>query len=270
MRPSRPCWSRACLTDRSCGACTCRATPSPRYARAQRAEALIAGPKPGTTLVEVFRDYLRHRRSQDPGVPTSTLLTEIKATGYQGGSTPLYRYLGHGRAQDQQTPPSPRRVTSWITTDPAKLTDTQRTRLDHVLPRRPELTMAAEHVRTFAQLLTEHQGDKLPQWIEKTRRRSPRPALLRRRPADRLQRRGHRTHTALQQRSHRGHHHHNHIAQTADVWPGRLHPAPQTHTPSSTSITARHHRNLGRAHHLTPPSDTGDKALQSADCNDPR
>jgi transposase len=122
-----------------------------------------------TTLVGPFRGYLRHRRAQEPDVPTWTLLEEIKAMGYQGGSTLLYRYLGQGRAGDGNPPPSPRRLTSWIMTDPASLTSTQRTRLEHTLKHCPQLKAAAAHVRAFAGLLTERRGQDLPQWIESVR-----------------------------------------------------------------------------------------------------
>jgi hypothetical protein len=131
-----------------------------KYAEAEHAEQLIRGPKYSTTLVDPFRDYLRHRRAQEPAVPTWTLLGEIKAMGYQGGSTLLYRYLAQGRADDVDPPPSPRRLASWIATDPAKLTASRQTRLDHALKRCPELQTAADHVRSFAALLTaDHDGN---------------------------------------------------------------------------------------------------------------
>jgi hypothetical protein len=65
-----------------------------------------------------------------------------------------------------------RRLTSWITTDPAKLPATRRTLLEHALQRCPELQAAAGHVRSFAALLTAgHDGDlhehttRLDYWI---------------------------------------------------------------------------------------------------------
>jgi transposase len=155
-----------------------------KYAAATRAEQLIHGPKYSTTLVDPFRDYLRRRRAQEPDLPTWTLLQEIKAMGYQGGSTLLYRYLGQGRANDTYPPPSPRRLTCWITTDPAKLTASRQTRLDHALKRCPELQTTADHVRTFAALLTtDHDGDiqehtkHLDAWIQQVRNDPAVPAL---------------------------------------------------------------------------------------------
>lgn len=155
-----------------------------RYAAARHPGQLIHGPKYSTTVVDPFRDYLRKRRAQEPAVPTWTLLSEIKAMGYQGGSTLLYRYLGQGRADGEYPPPSPRRLTSWITTDPANLPTTRQTRLEHALKHCPELQATAGYVRSFAALLTaDHDGDlpehttRLDAWIEQVRADQTVPAL---------------------------------------------------------------------------------------------
>lgn len=155
-----------------------------KYAAAAHAEQLIGGPKYSTTLVDPFRDYLRRRRAAAPSVPTWTLLQEIKAIGYQGGSTLLYRYLDQGRADGEHPPPSPRRLTSWITRDPANLTATTQTRLEHALKHCPELQAVADHVRTFAALLTaDHDSNlaahtaRLDSWIAQLRTRTDLPAL---------------------------------------------------------------------------------------------
>lgn len=153
-----------------------------KYATAEHAEQLIHGPKYATTLVDPFRDYLRKRRAIEPGVATWTLLGEIKAMGYQGGSTLLYRYLGQGRADGEHPQPSPRR----LTTNPAKLTPTQQTHLEHTLnlKRCPELQAVVGHVRSFAALLTaDHDGNldehtaHLDAWIDQVRADQQAPAL---------------------------------------------------------------------------------------------
>lgn len=155
-----------------------------KYAAAERAEQLIHGPKYSTTLVDPFRDHLRRRRAQEPAVTTRTLLGEIKAMGYQGGSTLLYRYLDQGRADDEHPPPSPRRLTGWITTDPTRLTATTHMRLEHTLKQCPELQATADHVRSFAALLTaDHDGNldehtaHLDSWIAQVRADPMVPAL---------------------------------------------------------------------------------------------
>lgn len=155
-----------------------------KYARADTAEELITGPRYSTTLVDPFRDYLRHRRTQDPTATTLTLLAEIKAMGYQGGSTLLYRYLGQGRAEAEHPPPSPRRLAGWIATHPDQLGPVSALRLEHALKTCPELQAAAEQLRTFASLLvTDHDGDlpahtaRLDAWIAGVRDDQRVPAL---------------------------------------------------------------------------------------------
>lgn len=128
-----------------------------KYVRAQRVEQLIGGSKRSATLVDPFRDHLRSRRAAEPGVAVWTLLKEIKSMGYEGGSTLLYRYPGQGRAEDAQPPPSPRRVATWIMTDPAHLSPVRTARLQEVLDCCLELKQATEYVRTFAALLTQRQ-----------------------------------------------------------------------------------------------------------------
>ncbi|WP_106241684.1 transposase [Nonomuraea fuscirosea] len=146
-----------------------------KYARAPRFEQLIGGAKRDTTLVDPFRDHLRSRRAAEPGVPVQTLLKEIKSMGYQGGSTLLYRYLGQGRAEAAQPPPSARRVAIWIMTDPAHLSAGRAVRLQEVLDGCLELKQATEHVRTFADLLTQRQGHRLDEWINEVRASELRP-----------------------------------------------------------------------------------------------
>src|SRR5258705_280459 len=73
-------------------------------------------------------------------------------------------------------PPSPRRLPSWTTPDPAKPPATRQTRLEHALKHCPELQATAGYVRSFAALLTaDHDGDlhehttRLDAWIEQVR-----------------------------------------------------------------------------------------------------
>ena len=57
-----------------------------RYDRASEPERLQRVPKYRPTLVDPFRDYLRKRRAEEPGVPVQQLLREIRERGYQGSS----------------------------------------------------------------------------------------------------------------------------------------------------------------------------------------
>lgn len=136
-----------------------------RYARATTAGELIRPPRYGTTMVDPHRDHLRRRLSADPDVPVTRLLAEIREQGYDGSANLLVRYLTQGRAHTERAVPAPRRVVSWTMTRPADLADQERRHLDELLAACPHLTTMAEHVRSFAGLLTERRGPELTSWM---------------------------------------------------------------------------------------------------------
>lgn len=57
----------------------------------------------------------------------------------------------------------PRPASQWIVSRPETLTEIEQLRLKAVLANCPELDALTGHVRSFAQMLTEHQGERLPQ-----------------------------------------------------------------------------------------------------------
>ncbi|MER5688524.1 hypothetical protein [Streptomyces sp. NPDC002205] len=60
-------------------------------------------------------------------------------------------------------------MTRWLLTHPDALAESDRIQLKAVLDNCPELDSLAKHVRTFAHMVTDLQGDQLPQWIEAAR-----------------------------------------------------------------------------------------------------
>ena len=78
-----------------------------RYARATEPERLQRTPQYRPTLVDPYREHLRSRRSQEPGVTVRTLLEEIKTLGYGGSFNLLYRYITQGRVEGDRPPISP-------------------------------------------------------------------------------------------------------------------------------------------------------------------
>lgn len=52
-----------------------------RYARVSEPERLVRAPQYRPTLVDPYREHLRHRRAEDPAIPVLQLLAEIKALG---------------------------------------------------------------------------------------------------------------------------------------------------------------------------------------------
>ncbi|GAA3284042.1 ISL3-like element IS466 family transposase [Dactylosporangium vinaceum] len=136
-----------------------------RYARAATAEQLQRPPRYRGTLVDPFRDHLRRRRAEDPGVPVTLLLAEIRELGYTGSANLLVRYLDQGRADAARKPPSPRRLVAWLMTKPTELPTQHRDHRHDLLTACAHLTALAERVEQFAGLLTERRGQDLDAWM---------------------------------------------------------------------------------------------------------
>ncbi|MCZ4120318.1 transposase [Streptomyces sp. H39-S7] len=62
-------------------------------------------------------------------------------------------------------PPLPREATRWIMSHPDHLRDDDQLRLKTLLALSPELTAAITHVRTFASIMTNREGERLRGWI---------------------------------------------------------------------------------------------------------
>lgn len=136
-----------------------------RYARAGTADELQRPPRYRETLVDPFRDHLRERRIEDPTVAVTRLLEEIRELGYTGSANLLVRYLNQGRADAERTPPSPRRLVSWLMSRPANLPAHRRGHLQELLAGCPQLTVMAQRIGEFAGLLTGRRGDDLDAWM---------------------------------------------------------------------------------------------------------
>jgi transposase len=158
------------LLDVGIGLCECArrlglALPTvKRYARVSDPDQLIRPPQYRPCLVDPFRDHLRQRRAAGP-VATTTLLAEIRASGYTGSHNLLDRYLKQGRAENPLADPSVRRLTGWIMADPVHLTDEHRTHRDKLTATCPQMTAVNRHVAAFAHLITKP-GGNLQDWID--------------------------------------------------------------------------------------------------------
>ena len=89
---------------------TCPSTRSSATPAPANRERLQRAPKYRPTLVDPYRDYLRKRRAEEPGVPVQQLLREIRELGYQGSSNLLVRYINQGRLDSDRPHLSPRRA----------------------------------------------------------------------------------------------------------------------------------------------------------------
>ncbi|MCX4406458.1 MULTISPECIES: transposase [unclassified Streptomyces] len=92
--------------------------------------------------------------------------------GYTGSYQRVRAYFRTKRlSADPVTapPPSPRTVAGWILRHPESLSEGEQLRMKAVLAHCPELEALTRHVRSFAQILTERQGQRLPEWLDAVR-----------------------------------------------------------------------------------------------------
>ncbi|AOR29713.1 hypothetical protein BFF78_00135 [Streptomyces fodineus] len=73
----------------------------------------------------------------------------------------------HGRWQLGH--PRPRSVAGWILRRPEKLSESEQLQLETVSANCPEIAALTCHVRSFATMLTERQGERLSGWLDAVR-----------------------------------------------------------------------------------------------------
>ncbi|MFK0174235.1 transposase [Streptomyces sp. NPDC090306] len=142
------------------------------FADAATPEDLFHGQWQGRpSKLDAFKPYLDDRWNQ--GCTNAwTVWEEIVPLGYQGSYQHVRAYVREKRLSPGPVtarPPSPRVVAGWILRRPESLTETDRLRLKAVLVHCPELDALTGHVRSFDQMLTERQGERLPQWLDAVR-----------------------------------------------------------------------------------------------------
>ncbi|MFJ8770250.1 ISL3 family transposase [Streptomyces clavifer] len=121
--------------------------------------------------LDAFKPYLDDRWNQ--GCTNAwTVWEEIMPLGYQGSCQRVRAYFREKRLSPGPVtarPPSPRVVAGWILRRPETLTETEHLQLKAVLVHCSELDALTSHVRSFGQMLTERQGERLPQWLDAVR-----------------------------------------------------------------------------------------------------
>ncbi|MEH0626514.1 ISL3 family transposase [Streptomyces stelliscabiei] len=142
-----------------------------RYARADRPERMLRVPKYRASLVDPYREHLRKRRSEDPGVPVQHLFEEIKTLGFTGCLNLLHKYINQGRADADRSHISPRQLARMLLTRPDNLKTEHHDLLARLTAACPEMTQLAAHIADFAQPLTprEENADGLSRWIVQVR-----------------------------------------------------------------------------------------------------
>ena len=142
-----------------------------RYDRADAPERLRRAAQYRPTLVDPYRDYLRKRRAEEPGVPVQQLLREIRERGYPGSSNLLVRYLNQGRADAERPHIAPRKATQILLTNPDNLPGDQRETAGRLSGACPEMTALSRLIGKFAAMLDPDPANegKLLQWIGEAR-----------------------------------------------------------------------------------------------------
>jgi transposase len=142
-----------------------------RYDQADKPERLRRAAQYRPTLVDPYRDYLRERRLEEPGVPVQQLLREIRERGYPGSSNLLVRYINQGRADAERPHMAPRKAAQIMLTRPDNLTDAQRETAARLASACPEMKALASLIGSFAAMLAPDPAneEKLQQWITHAR-----------------------------------------------------------------------------------------------------
>lgn len=143
-----------------------------RYADAGRPEDLFIGQWPARrSVLDEYKPYLDDRWNEG-ATNAWKLWEEIVPLGYTGSYQWVRAYLRQKRTSPEPVtarPPSPRIVAGWVLRRPEYLSDTEQLCLKHVRINCPEIDALARHVRSFATMLIERQGELLPDWLTAVR-----------------------------------------------------------------------------------------------------
>ncbi|WND32927.1 ISL3 family transposase [Streptomyces sp. BB1-1-1] len=141
------------------------------YARHSEPDRMVRAPVYRACLVDPYRDHLRKRRDEDPVVPVTHLLAEIREQGCTGSANLLVRYINQGRVEADHAALSPRKVTGLLTRHPDRLDEDQHTLRDRLAHACPEMAVLAGQIHAFAGalILREGNAEKLTAWITRSR-----------------------------------------------------------------------------------------------------
>ncbi|WP_455569141.1 ISL3 family transposase [Streptomyces hydrogenans] len=143
-----------------------------RFADAAKPEDLFTGQwQNRPSVLDDYKPYLDDR--WDEGITNAwKLWEEIVPLGYKGSYQRVRAYLHKKRTSPRPVtarPPSPRTVSKWILSRPETLTEPEQLQLKTIRTQCPELDALTRHVRSFATMLTDRQGERLPDWLAAVR-----------------------------------------------------------------------------------------------------
>ncbi|KAA6432236.1 ISL3 family transposase [Dyadobacter flavalbus] len=132
-------------------------------------------------MVEQYFPYIRQRMQENKDLYLKTLWTELKERGYNGAYSTLsdaliYYGIRLGKKVSRQQLPNsgrmsfkPSKVAMIFLTAEEKLTDRQRELLQKVCEKSTELTITLSLIRAYRQIMTNKNGSKLKDWIDKAK-----------------------------------------------------------------------------------------------------
>ncbi|MEU9992896.1 ISL3 family transposase [Streptomyces sp. NPDC048045] len=143
-----------------------------QFADAAMPEELFSGQwQNRPSVLDDYKSYLDDRWTE--GCTNAwKLWEEIVPLGCKCSYQRVRAYLHDKRTSPQPVtarPPSPRTVAGWILRRPDTLTKTEQLQLKAIRAHCSELDVLTGHVRSFATMLTERQGELLPNWLDAVR-----------------------------------------------------------------------------------------------------
>ncbi|SUA47436.1 Transposase and inactivated derivatives [Nocardia africana] len=147
-----------------------------RFAAADSPEDIIAATTARDGMIDEYVPHLLARWNAGH-TNVAALVAELRELGYRGSPNTVYRFLRPYQATKASArpaatpPPKPkvRAVTSWIMRDPDTLPDAETQQLTAILGHCPELAATRRHVGTFAVIMRDRRGDRLPGWMTHVR-----------------------------------------------------------------------------------------------------
>lgn len=141
-----------------------------KYARAARVEDIPVGDGHRDTAIRPYLSYL-HERWNEGCTEAKQLHAELREQGYLGSARTVRRHLQPLRVAGRSAPlvpdiPTVRQATNLLTRHPDTLDADQALARKRVLGCCPEMAEAAVHIEDFAKMLTQLEGQRLPDWIE--------------------------------------------------------------------------------------------------------
>lgn len=142
-----------------------------RFAYAATGDEAVARAISRPTVLDRYQPHL-HRRWNEGCHDVAVLHAEITALGYRGSRRTLYRYLQPLRTgtapPPAAVPPRIGEVTSWLLRRPEDLSPRQQQLLTGLRAHCAQLDRLAEHVTSFAKMMTKRTGTKeLAGWLER-------------------------------------------------------------------------------------------------------